>query len=111
MLLKDFMGEALADWERDLSAPWRGFLDPVALDFEAMGGTLRIDDPSLLRPQRKRPGHRAGDPHIFRAFNHIEPERVRVLVIGQDPYPSPGQATGRAFEDGLFDAWDGSVSA
>lgn len=33
---------------------------------------------------------------IFSALE-IEPEQVRVVVIGQDPYPTPGMAIGRAF--------------
>ena len=33
---------------------------------------------------------------IFNAFNDLKPDDIRVLVIGQDPYPS-GKATGFAF--------------
>ena len=33
----------------------------------------------------------------FRAFSLTPPERVRVVILGQDPYHEPGQANGLAF--------------
>ena len=33
----------------------------------------------------------------FAAFHHIAPENVRVVILGQDPYPSAGNAMGLAF--------------
>ncbi|MEA2091620.1 MAG: uracil-DNA glycosylase [Campylobacterota bacterium] len=35
--------------------------------------------------------------NIFRAFNLISPDRVKVVIIGQDPYHGDGQANGLAF--------------
>lgn len=34
---------------------------------------------------------------IFKAFDSLSPEQVRVLILGQDPYHGPGQAHGLAF--------------
>ena len=34
---------------------------------------------------------------IFRAFELTPLERVRVVILGQDPYPTPGHAIGLAF--------------
>ena len=34
---------------------------------------------------------------VFRAFRDTDFDRVRVVVLGQDPYHGPGQAIGRAF--------------
>ena len=34
---------------------------------------------------------------IFNAFNHTPFEKVRVVIIGQDPYHGPGQAHGLSF--------------
>ncbi len=34
---------------------------------------------------------------VFRAFSLTPPERVRVMILGQDPYHEPGQASGLAF--------------
>jgi uracil-DNA glycosylase len=36
-------------------------------------------------------------PLIFNAFNHTPFEKVRVVIIGQDPYHGPGQAHGLSF--------------
>ena len=34
---------------------------------------------------------------IFRAFQLVEPENVKVVIVGQDPYPNSVNATGLAF--------------
>lgn len=41
--------------------------------------------------------------HVFRALQ-TPPDRVKVIIIGQDPYPTPGHATGLAFSvpDGVW---------
>jgi len=39
-------------------------------------------------------------PHpsrVFRAFDLVKPDEVRVVIIGQDPYHTPGVADGLAF--------------
>lgn len=36
-------------------------------------------------------------PLIFNAFNHTPFNKVRVVIIGQDPYHGPGQAHGLSF--------------
>lgn len=39
-------------------------------------------------------------PHssrLFRAFELVQPEAVRVVILGQDPYHGPHQANGLAF--------------
>lgn len=35
--------------------------------------------------------------HVFRAFNSCPVDRVKVVVLGQDPYHGPGQAVGLSF--------------
>jgi uracil-DNA glycosylase len=35
--------------------------------------------------------------NIFRAFNLLEPKKIKVVIIGQDPYHSLNQANGLAF--------------
>jgi uracil-DNA glycosylase len=37
----------------------------------------------------------AGD--VFRALSLVRPEAVRVVILGQDPYPTPGHADGLSF--------------
>lgn len=36
-------------------------------------------------------------PLIFNAFNHTPFDKVRVVILGQDPYHGPGQAHGLSF--------------
>lgn len=36
-------------------------------------------------------------PHIFRALQEISPDQTRVVILGQDPYPTRGHAHGLAF--------------
>ncbi len=36
-------------------------------------------------------------PLIFNAFNHTSFEKVKVVILGQDPYHNPGQANGLSF--------------
>ena len=37
------------------------------------------------------------EEEVFRAFSLTPPERVRAVILGQDPYHEPGQANGLAF--------------
>lgn len=37
------------------------------------------------------------EPNIFRALELVQPEQVKVVIIGQDPYHEQGQACGLAF--------------
>ncbi|MFM2355208.1 MAG: hypothetical protein RLZZ528_944 [Pseudomonadota bacterium] len=39
-------------------------------------------------------------PQWFRALSLVPPDRVRVVLLGQDPYPTPGHAVGLAFSVG-----------
>ena len=34
---------------------------------------------------------------LFRAFELTPPEKVKAVILGQDPYHEPGQAQGLAF--------------
>ena len=36
-------------------------------------------------------------PQIFAALEHLQPSAVEVVILGQDPYPTPGHAHGYAF--------------
>lgn len=110
MLLKDFMRSELADWQGDLSPAWQTFFRGVELDFDKLPADHRMEGGGLLMPPRWNRTSSRTTANVFRAFADMEPDEVRVLVIGQDPYPQVGRATGRSFEDGLFVAWDGKVA-
>ena len=74
----------------DLVAPdWAEALAPVEPEISALGDFLRAE---VSAGRRYLP---AGN-HILRAFQ--EPmANVRVLIVGQDPYPTPGHAVGLCF--------------
>src|SRR4051794_17968855 len=76
--------------ERGLMAPdWAAALAPVDERVARMGQFLREE---LAAGRRYLP---AGD-HVFRAFERPLAD-VRVLVVGQDPYPTPGHPIGLSF--------------
>jgi uracil-DNA glycosylase len=68
---------------------WAHALEPVADQVAAMGDFLRAE---LAAGRRYLP---AG-PNVLRAFT-FPFEEVRVLVVGQDPYPTPGHPVGLSF--------------
>ncbi len=50
----------------------------------------------LLEEKKEAPVFPPG-PEIFAAFDHTPFDKVRVVVLGQDPYHGPGQAHGLSF--------------
>jgi uracil-DNA glycosylase len=68
---------------------WAAALEPVAEQVTQMGQFLRDE---IAAGRRYLP---AG-PNILRAFTFPFDE-VRVLIVGQDPYPTPGHAVGLSF--------------
>ena len=68
-----------------IDAGWAEALAPVASQVAAMGEYLRSDGPYL-----------PAGANVLRAFTRPF-EDVRVLIVGQDPYPTPGHAIGLSF--------------
>ncbi|MBJ7288094.1 uracil-DNA glycosylase [Williamsia sp.] len=74
----------------DLIDPgWAAALEPVADTIASMGTFLREE---IAAGRRYLP---AGE-NVLRAFT-TPMDRVRVLIVGQDPYPTPGHAVGLSF--------------
>ena len=73
-------------WEETISPDWAAALEPVAGQLAVLGQFLRQEPhPWLPAPDR-----------ILRAF--VEPlSDVKVLIVGQDPYPTPGHPVGLSF--------------
>jgi len=64
--------------------------------FERVSASLRVIE-KLLDTERDAGSAVAPDRRdIFRAF-HSPLDAVRVVILGQDPYPTPGHAVGLAF--------------
>jgi uracil-DNA glycosylase len=72
-----------------VSPDWAAALSPVAETVTALGGFLRSE---IAAGRSYLPaGH-----HVLRAFTRPLSE-VRVLIVGQDPYPTPGHPVGLSF--------------
>lgn len=72
-----------------LDPGWATALAPVAPDIAALGDRLRAESAA---GRRYLP---AGD-RVLRAFQRPL-DGVRVLIVGQDPYPTPGHPIGLSF--------------
>jgi len=72
-----------------VDAGWAGALEPVAERIAAMGDFLRAE---VAAGRRYLP---AGE-NVLRAFKQPFCD-VRVLIVGQDPYPTPGHPVGLSF--------------
>jgi len=72
-----------------VDAGWANALEPVGAQVAQMGEFLRTE---LADGRRYLP---AG-PNVLRAFTYPF-DQVRVLIVGQDPYPTPGHAVGLSF--------------
>ncbi|MFV0429538.1 MAG: uracil-DNA glycosylase, partial [Arachnia sp.] len=72
-----------------MAADWASALEPAAPRIHAMGEFLRAE---LAAGRSYLP---AGDL-VLRAFTRPLAD-VRVLIVGQDPYPTPGHPVGLSF--------------
>lgn len=84
--LRSLPGQQLAD----LHPGWQ-----AALDTPSVRDALAQLDAFI--EQRLQQGCTIFPAHIFRALESLEPQDVRVVILGQDPYHGPGQAQGLAF--------------
>ncbi|MEV8214581.1 uracil-DNA glycosylase [Leifsonia sp. NPDC077715] len=85
------MAKTLAELAADgsMDAGWARALEPVADRIAAMGEFLRAEVAA------GRPYLPAGE-NVLRAFRTPLAD-VRVLIVGQDPYPTPGHPIGLSF--------------
>jgi uracil-DNA glycosylase len=72
-----------------MAPDWAEALHPVAADIAALGDRLRAETAA------GRSYLPAGD-RVLRAFERPMAD-VRVLIVGQDPYPTPGHPIGLSF--------------
>ena len=68
---------------------WAEALEPVAGDIATMGQFLRAENDAGR-------GYLPAGANVLRAFTYPL-SNVRVLIVGQDPYPTPGHAIGLSF--------------
>ncbi len=72
-----------------LDPGWARALEPVAGRITAMGEFLRAENAAGR-------GYLPSGENVLRAFTQPFDD-VRVLIVGQDPYPTPGHAVGLSF--------------
>ncbi len=84
------VAERMADWplQNVMETGWAEALDPVAGQIKEMG--------DFLRRNRRRAHVPARGRDVLRAFKQPFAD-VRVLIVGQDPYPTPGNPVGLSF--------------
>lgn len=68
---------------------WAKALEPVAEQISAMGEFLRAENAAGR-------GYLPAGENVLRAFQRPF-DAVRVLIVGQDPYPTPGHPMGLSF--------------
>lgn len=69
--------------------PWKEILQEYQSQIDEIGIQLqaRADSGERILPDKK---------HLFRALE-LEPEAVKVIIVGQDPYPNVSDAIGLSF--------------
>lgn len=110
--LRDALVETTDRWQDQVPAAWRGAVADVQLDAAAIGDEVMIDPWVPIFPSYGS-AEILGAPkignkriyHTFRALQLVPPTRVRVVVLGQDPYPDVAKATGASFEQGGLVDW------
>lgn len=72
-----------------MARDWAEALQPVAADIAALGERLRAETAAGR-------GYLPAGDRVLRAFQRPMAD-VRVLIVGQDPYPTPGHPIGLSF--------------
>lgn len=77
--------------EQQLGSEWYKLLGPLFSDpsIDALGKLLNLaHQAGVLTPKLE---------DVFKAYEYVQPSQLKVLIVGQDPYPTPGVAHGLAF--------------
>jgi uracil-DNA glycosylase len=84
-------GKSLAELAADgaMDPGWAAALEPVAPQIARMGDWLRAET-------AEGRGYLPAGANVLRAFSYPLAD-VRVLIVGQDPYPTPGHPIGLSF--------------
>ena len=94
--LKDKLIPYLDGWRNGLPAGWCGRLGDVRPNLFAIHEKIQCTENMRIVPNRDR---------VFYSLNGIVPSDVKVVIIGNDPYPDPCRATGLSFEQGDVTNW------
>lgn len=72
-------------WSRVLE---KEFLKDYFIALSTFVDSERLENPNSIFPEENK---------VFEALKHCELEKVKVVIIGQDPYPTKGYANGLCF--------------
>jgi uracil-DNA glycosylase len=75
---------------------WKGFLSEKLIDL------LRDIEERILQEDSE---YTPKANHVLRFFSKPLSD-IKIVILGQDPYPQKGVATGRAFEVGTLHSWN-----
>src|SRR5262245_55746687 len=106
--LRDLLTTTYQAWRADLPGSWQAPLAGVAPDSAGVPATTTISASVRLFPRLKTNPISCAPPDasVLRCLQRVRFSNVRVVVMGQDPYPRCRQAVGRAFEQGSWVAWN-----
>lgn len=93
------------EWRAGLNPVWQTVVHEWAAEL-AGNATPLWGGPVIFPPVQNADGLPSGSRHLFKAFDDLAPRDVRVVFLGQDPYPLEARATGRSFEPGDIESFD-----
>lgn len=104
----DLLKNHYAAWRSELPASWKTPLKTVDPDLVGVPTKETVGATVPIIPRLKSDPIPGGPPGAgaLRALDRVAFPKVRVVLMGQDPYPRKRQATGRAFEPGSWVSWD-----
>lgn len=102
ILLKDALLDSLSNWRSRLPTSWRDYFTAVELNFHAVSQDADFGDKDKIWPLET---NGFANVSLFKAFESVAPQQIRVVVFGNDPYTRITQATGRSFEQGDLRSW------
>lgn len=112
MRLRDALVETTAQWQDKVPPTWRDAIAGVTLDAAGVADHHMIDPWVPIFPNfgvaEILGAPKRGDQriyHTFRALQLVPPTAVKVVMLGQDPYPDVAKATGASFEQGGLGNW------
>ncbi|XP_027040126.1 uncharacterized protein LOC113668427 [Pocillopora damicornis] len=77
--------------------PWKPFFEELQKKSNGVFLLKRLADDLINISKQLEDAIEPQMPLLFRAFELVEPEKVRVVILGQDPTPQKDKATGVAF--------------
>ena len=104
MKLKDGLCEKFNNFQCHLPESWRGQFNSINLDCCFIPDNETIQAAECIWPLPSS-GNGQDNCHTFKSFQNVNPCNVRVVIFGNDPYPSQSRATGCSFEQGDLSDW------